>query len=101
LLGGDLRPVAVDAAKVYAIARTLGDETVVVVVNLGEEPVPAPALTLDGGALCGEPVAETILDAAPGGSVAAPTVTPTGGFTSWQPVESLAPWQTLIVRLSH
>ena len=101
LVGGDLRPVAVDAAKVYAIARTLGDETLVVVVNLGEEPVPGPALTLDGGALCGQLAAQVIVGGSPGGAIPAPTVTATGGFTAWQPVESLAPWQTLIVRLSH
>ena len=101
LLGGDLRPVTVDSSKVYAIARHLGDETVIVVVNLSEEPVAAPLLSLDSGPLCGRLVAQTVVGATRGGAVVAPDVTADGGFASWQPVESLGPWETVIVRLGH
>jgi glycosidase len=100
LLRGDLRPVTVDAAKLYAIARHLGDEMVIVVVNLGEDAVAAPALSLDSGPLCGRLTAQTVVGAAGGDPVVAPDVTADGGFTSWQPVDSLGPWETLIVRLS-
>ena len=101
LLRGDHRPVTVDSPKVYAIARHLGDETVIVVVNLGDEPVTAPSLSLDSGPLCGRLVAQTVVGATRGGPVVAPDVTADGGFSSWQPVESLDPWETLIVRLGH
>ena len=101
LTHGELLPVSADDPRVYAIARHHRDETVVVVVNLGDEAVAAPSLTLDTGPLCGEPTAEMLLGSEGRTVRDPPQITSPGGFEGWRPVESLEPWETIIVRLGR
>jgi alpha-amylase len=97
---GELVPLSVAGGGAYAFARHLGEETVVVLVNLGTETVEEPSLSLASGPLCGEPAAAVLLG--PDGlSVTPPTVLPGGGFDGWQPVASLAPRESVIIRLDR
>ena len=68
-----------------------------VVANLGIEPIERPELTLERGPLCGTPSAEVL--AGPAGAEA-PEVTPDGGFEAYVPVERLAPREALVVDLA-
>jgi hypothetical protein len=87
-----------DATRgVYAVLRQDGDETLLVLANLGDEAIDGAGLTLDAGPLCGEPIAEIIFGSA---AVTAPTVTASGGFDGYVPVAHLEPRQAVVVRLS-
>jgi alpha-amylase len=79
------------AEPVTAWLRTAGDQTVLAVVNLGDEAVTDYGLTLDDGPLCGRMdarVVETVGgDRSEDPSV--PTVTTRGGLDAWKPFASL------------
>ena len=100
---GEVVPVGTETDGIYAILRHAAGETVAVVVNLGDEPASGPTLSLAAGPLCGEP-AVTMLDAAAGrtaSAVEAPMVNATGGFDAWQPVPSLGPRESLVLRIDR
>ncbi len=106
---GLLIPVDEATSGIYAYLRHVDGETVAVVANLTDETLAQPALSLAAGPLCGTPTAELLLDGAgTNGSsgtagapaVAAPSVTPAGGFAAWVPVQQLAAHEAVVVRLS-
>jgi hypothetical protein len=66
-----------------------------VVANLSDEPVDDVTLNLASGPLCGSPTAESL----DGSTVARePTITATGGFSGYAPVDHLEPRQGLVIR---
>ena len=94
---GDLIPVTAADREVVAYLRSDGDAHALVVANLGTGAVEAPALTLDGGPLCGAPVPRTLVGQE---NVAAPAISPSGGFEDYVPVAKLAPREILILDLA-
>jgi glycosidase len=97
LLSGEIVPVESSDRHAVAFLRSSGEESVLVVANLGIEPIELPELTLERGPLCGAPSAEVL--AGPAGA-AAPEVTRDGGFEAYVPVERLAPREALVVGLA-
>lgn len=97
LLSGAIVPVESADRHVVAYLRGAGDQAVLVVANLGSQPVAAPALTLEAGPLCGTPAVE-VLAGPP--DVAAPAITPDGGFDAFVPVARLAPREALVLDLA-
>ena len=83
--------VAGGAPEVTGWLSTTGDETVLAVVNLSDDPVDAYGLTLDGGPLCGSMSARVLATVGgdPAAAPAAPTVTADGGLDAWVPFATL------------
>jgi glycosidase len=71
--------------------RTTVDQTLLAVVNVGDQPVTDYGLTLRNGPLCGARTARVVT--AVGGDPmvrgAAPTADARGGFTAWKPFDAL------------
>jgi glycosidase len=96
LRSGALIPVASADRHVVAYLRASGDETVLVVANVGIEAVSAPALSLEIGPLCGSPAAEGLLGS---GAVRPPEVSPAGGFEGYVPIDQLGPREAVVIEL--
>ena len=94
---GNSTPVDTSSRAVNAYLRQADGETILVMANLGTEPVVSPALTLDAGPLCGTPATEALLGA---NAVRPPSITSTGGFEAYVPVDRLGPRETLAIRLT-
>jgi glycosidase len=89
------------AEPVIGWLRTTAEETLLVVVNVSDEPVSAYGLTVDGGPLCG-PVGARLLGTIggdPGAAPAAPAVTPDGGLDAYVPLPVLAPRSGYVIAL--
>ena len=94
---GDLWLVQSSSNQVYALLRHLEGEAVLVVVNLGSEAVSGYTLRLDEGPLGEVTAAELLLGE---GEVTVPVVNPSGGFEPYQPLAELAPYESVLIRLS-
>lgn len=81
---------------VYAILRASQEEQVLVILNLGTEPLDNIALTLNSGPLTGQYHVVPLLGA---GSFPDLTANATGGFAAYQPFASLPPNARLILQL--
>jgi glycosidase len=83
---------------VYALLRVGEQQTALVVINLGADPVSDYALTLKTGPL---PAASTMSVAPIWGASPAvgPTITAEGGLDAYQPLPELAPQSVMIVQL--
>ena len=101
-LGGRGRATALTtgARSVAAILRSLGDERILVLHNLGSAPVSGYSLTLDAGPLCGTP-APRVLWSSTGGTppITAPAITAAGGVDGWVPLAELPARSTLVIAL--
>jgi glycosidase len=89
------------AEPVIGWLRTTADETLLVVVNVSDEPVTSYGLTVDGGPLCG-PVGARLVGTTggdPGASPASPSVTPEGGLDGYVPLPELAPRSGYVIAL--
>jgi glycosidase len=93
---GDWTAVDAPDPGVLAFLRQADGEIVLVMANLADQPVESPALTLDGGALCGSPSATSLLGPA---EVRAPTVTRSGGLDGYVPIDRLGPRETVVIEL--
>jgi glycosidase len=94
---GDWAPIEASNPSVNAYLRKADGETIVVAVNLGDEPVADLALTLEAGAVCGSPAARTLF----GPTVLRdPTITSTGGFDAWALLDVLGPRETVVIELT-
>jgi glycosidase len=97
---GDWRLVETDQRSVHAFLRAVDspqvDETVLVVVNLGRKPMDEYGLTLQSGPLTGDLRAVPLMGI---GEPMAPTVSGSGGFDDYRPVDVLPPYGTLILKL--
>ena len=89
------------AEPVIAWLRTTADETLLVVVNVSDEPVDAYGLVLDGGPLCGQVTARLVgtIGGDPGATPAAPQVTVAGGLDGYEPLPVLAPRSGYVIAL--
>ena len=94
---GELLGVGAGDDAVAAFLRTIGDDHVLVLVNLGPNPVTAPALDLPAGPLAGVGVARSLL----GPAVTVPQIEADGGFAGYQPVAELGPYATLVIALTY
>ncbi|MCI0394326.1 MAG: alpha-amylase [Chloroflexi bacterium] len=93
---GDWLLVETPVSQVYAFLRTSDGETVLVLLNLGREPISDYTLDLAEGPLAGPLAAVSLLgDATP----LSPTITASGGFANYQPISTLPPQTTFIIQL--
>jgi hypothetical protein len=67
-----------------------------VVVNLADEAVDAPLLSLDSGPLCGTPSARVVYGA---GQATDPNVGADGGFDRYVPVPTLGSREGIVIEL--
>jgi glycosidase len=93
---GDWTPIEASIPSVNAYLRQEDGETIAVAVNLTDEPIGDLTLTLETEALCGSPAARSLLGPA---EVQAPTITSTGGFDAWVPVDALGPREAVVIEL--
>jgi glycosidase len=93
---GDWTPIEASVPTVSASLRRADGESVMVMVNLADEPVADVALTLQDGDLCGSPAAGSLLGPTDGHD---PTINPSGGFDGYVPVDRLGPRETLVLEL--
>ncbi len=93
---GDQLPVDAAAPSVVAYLRHLPGQTMLVVVNLADEPVDGPALSLGDGPLCGTPSARVAYGS---GEATDPVVGPTGGFDAYVPVPRLGAREGVVIEL--
>jgi len=89
------------AEPVIGWLRTTADETLLVMVNVSDEPVATYGLVLDGGPLCGPVTARLVgtIGGDPGATPAAPQVTQDGGLDGYQPLPVLAPRSGYVIAL--
>lgn len=92
---GDWQKVEVGDKRIYAFLRHSDDETLLVLINLGDESISDYSLDLAEG-LLSEGTASEVLT---GALVGAPTVNADGGFDSYAPLSELAAYSTHIIRL--
>jgi len=92
---GDWREVEVEDKRIYAFLRHSDEETLLVLINLGGEPISDYSLSLPEGPLS-EGSASEVFTGAP---VSAPTINAEGGFDDYTPLAELAPYSTYIIRM--
>ena len=85
------------AEDFHALMAAAHERGIAVIVDLSDEPTDDVSLSLAAGPLCGAPTAEVFLGAT---EVRAPQVSPTGGFSDYQPVDRLDARQAVVIRLS-
>jgi alpha-amylase len=95
---GDLVSVDTGNDGVAAYLRSAGNDHVLVVVNLSDQPIDDYALTLEAGPLAGVTGAEAVVGA---DQPADPTVSAQGGLDGYRPVAQLAPFTALVIELTR
>lgn len=93
---GDLWLVDSNSDQVYAFLRSYENEAVLVLVNLGKEPLSDYALSLDKGPLQAVNIAQLLLGE---GQASAPVVNASGRFEPYQPLPELAPYESVLIWL--
>lgn len=93
---GETLIVPASDQKVYALLRFTPDETLLVLINLGRDPLTGYSLSLEEGPLSGIKGAEMLFGR---GDVALPQVNDFGGFEGWQPLPALEPQGSYIIAL--
>jgi alpha-amylase len=94
---GDYRPVTSTDADMVAYLRSSDEETVLVIINLGEEPTSAYDLSLKEGSLEGSCRASLLY----GGEAELPGLVANGagGFDAYQPLPEIPAESTVIIQL--
>ena len=92
---GDWREVKAEDKRIYGFLRHSDDETLLVLINLSDEPISDYSLSLAEGPLS-EGSASEVFTGAP---VSGPTVNAGGGFDGYTPLAELAPYSTYIIRI--
>lgn len=92
---GDWREVQVEDKRVYAFLRHSDEETLLVLINLGGEPIADYSLNLVEGPLSEGSASEVFT----GVSVSEPAVVINGGFEDYTPLVKLEPYSTYIIHL--
>ncbi len=89
------------AEPVIGWLRTTADQVLLIVVNVGDEPVADYGLSLAEGPLCGGATARLLgtIGGDPASPVAAPEVTTGGGLDGYVPVGTLAPRSGYVIAL--
>jgi len=97
---GDLARVKASSRTVAAWIRSAADERLLVIHNLGREPVADVAFDLASGPLCGAPAATLLHASDPSvATPAGPTVTATGGLAGYVPFASLPAGTSVVIDL--
>lgn len=103
---GAAYPVAARPSSVAALLRSTPEASVLVLMNLGTEAVPAPELALESGPLCSVGGMTVVYGRGADGAPLAgdlgltpPELTPTGGFAGWTPVDELPPRSAVVIVL--
>jgi glycosidase len=94
---GDWLPVETDQRSVYAFLRLADKETILILVNLGRDPMDDYSLTLEAGPLS-DGLRPVLLMGE--GEVHAPPVNEAGGFENYRPIDTLPPYGNLIIQLA-
>jgi glycosidase len=92
---GDWREVKVEDKRLYAFLRHCAEETLLVLLNLGGEPITDYRLNLPKGRLSGGRASEVFT----GAPVSVPTINANGGFDGYMPLAELEAYSTYIVQL--
>jgi alpha-amylase len=92
--------VRADRPSISAFLRSTPEESILVLLNLGTEPVTDYGLTLAAGPLCGVSGARTVFGPEGLPAPSLPSVTSSGGFEGWRPLPEIAPQQALVISLS-
>ncbi|MBE2223280.1 MAG: DUF3459 domain-containing protein [Anaerolineae bacterium] len=95
LRSGSWTAVATDNPSLYAFLRADGAETILVLVNLGRNPVDTYNLTIPAGSLS-EAMKPLMLMG--DGEAHAPTLNENGGAENYQPLPELLPYSSTIIR---
>ncbi len=95
LRSGDWREVQVKDRSIYAFLRDSDQETLLVLINLGSEPVSEYDLSLEEGPLSESSASEILT----GIAVSSPVLNARGGFDDYRPLGELAAYSTTIVQL--
>jgi alpha-amylase len=94
---GDTHIVESDSNRVYSILRQSADETLLVLINLSDDPIDDYALNLASGSLAEITSASLLLGE---GEPVPPAVNAEGGFDDYMPLPELAPYSTTVIQLS-
>ena len=94
---GDLQLVDSASGAVLSYLRSIGDDHILVIVNLGRTPTSTIAFDLAESPLDGPVKARALMGRVDGD----PDVDPSGGFTGYKPVSELAPYEVLIIQLDE
>ena len=94
---GDFVPVDTGSNVAYAFLRTIGEDHVLVVVNVSRVATASYSLEIPGGRLPGPVTARTLL----GVEASSPDVADDGSVAGYRPVPELAPYQVLVVALDE
>ena len=97
---GAWQEVAISDRRVYAFLRYTATETLLVVINLGGDPVTDYALELKTGPLQRQTIQTPPLELLSGRPVPSPVVNDRGGFEAYQPLPRLDPYQTYVIHLT-
>lgn len=97
LSAGDTLVIDSNHGQVFAMLRSAGVQSVLVLVNLSDKPVSDYRLSLAASALRGSLAEQTLLG---GGAVAAPQVDEQGGFKDYQPLPELPAASTYLFQLT-
>jgi glycosidase len=92
---GDHYFIETDHPALYASLRVSREEMILVLANLGSEPVSDYALRLEESPLTGEYVLAPLLDNA---QFTSPMVTDQGGFENYQPIAEIPPYGRFILQ---
>lgn len=86
-----------EAKRLLSYLRTQGDETVLVIINVDDQPAADYTLTLSKGPLAGVYTVTSLLGDV---SASAPTVNAAGGFDAYTPLAAIPPYAVLIFQLT-
>jgi glycosidase len=89
--------VKADAKRLVAYLRASEDQTVLVIINVDDQPATGYTLTLANGPLAG---AYTITTLFGEGTATPPTVSATGGFEAYTPLAEIPPYAVLVLELT-
>ena len=93
---GEFAMVKSEVRALYSFLRYTDDQTLLVVINLSDEPVEDYALTLETGTLTDVTGASLVFG---NGEAAVPTVNADGGFDAYVPMDVLPAYSTTIIEL--
>jgi glycosidase len=86
-----------EARRLLSYLRTQGDETVLVIINVDDQPAADYTLTLAKGPLSGAYSVTSLLGEV---SASAPSVNAAGGFDAYTPLAEIPPYAVLILQLT-
>lgn len=99
LTGGAFVPVDSSENGLYAFVRQSDEQTLLVLINLSNDPISDYSLELDEeGVLSNVTTMTTLYGEA---TFAPPTVTPEGGFVDYTPLDTVPPFSTFVVELDQ